>query len=52
MTSGLRQIDVLGGGFGQPLDDRRKIGARIGEDVIDAERFQAGEDRAACRDVT
>ena len=43
----LWQRHALGGGLSQPLDDRRKVGARIGEDIVDANGFQTGQQRAA-----
>ncbi|CAN5785418.1 hypothetical protein BH23PSE1_BH23PSE1_18320 [soil metagenome] len=46
---GARQRGPRGGGLGQPLDDRREVGAGVGEDDIDAERLQPGEDGAAGR---
>ncbi len=33
------KLDILRIGFGQPFDDRRKIGAGIGKDIIHPDRF-------------
>src|SRR3546814_15557423 len=46
---GARQREVPGPGLGKALDDRREVGARVGEHDVDAQRLQPREDRAPRR---
>ena len=41
------KIDILCCGFGQTFDDRRKVGAGIGKDIINPDRLHAGQNRPA-----
>ena len=43
----LGQRDLFCRGLRQSFDDRRKIRARIGKDIVHADRFQSREKRAA-----
>ena len=47
-----RQVDAFGGGLGQAFDDRREVGAGIGEDIVDAERLEPGKDRPPAATVS